>query len=326
MEDANKNNLKEIRFLDKFAPKSLANLVCCTRVGDCIKNGAVDHSIFYGQSGLGKSNAAKIIMLDYDHLYLNIANEASVKLLREEGDIYNFANQIALDSKSAIKVVVLDELGRKASHDFYEALKGFMDTHTDLRFIAVTNYIGNIPASLLDRFTNKVNFDPQNEEEKEQHFTGLMNRTKVILKAIKIEFTEEDLKTFIAKSFPSFRTPLSQLQILKLNDKKNLSDIFAMGNIASADKIYDLILKGSVLEPEKIYSVIEKDFSTQSAEVINLISDGFVSHIIKKHPDMGYLISKVLISSATHMNMLSNGVRETIVVKSLIFDIMSSKK
>ena len=139
------SNLQE--YVHKFLSKEYQNL--CTTAGVLKKTGM----LLYGEAGIGKSNYTNYIIdkciKEHEACVFNIDNINKLHVLipkiKELRDIQNTLFLVVFEE--------LDELFR-ASSTTEEVLKNFMDginSVDNILFIATTNYVDNIPKSLINR-------------------------------------------------------------------------------------------------------------------------------------------------------------------------------
>ena len=103
---------KDQLFEVMFAPKKLESFVLPERITKEFPNGKVtDNYLFYGTSGLGKSELAKFLGLNSGSFYyVNASLEGSVENLRIGSEIYDFCSTSSIIGGSETKVILLDEL------------------------------------------------------------------------------------------------------------------------------------------------------------------------------------------------------------------------
>ena len=122
--------------MEAFAgqPQLIENLSIFIKAAK-IRGEALDHILFHGPPGLGKTSLAKVLAKNYPTLYINVSDESSVETIRVK--INDFCSTISvLDGKSSKKIVVLDEFDG-ASDQFYKALRGTIEKFAgNARFIA----------------------------------------------------------------------------------------------------------------------------------------------------------------------------------------------
>jgi len=311
----------EVLFIDVFDPKNLGEYILPQRIKDQFKKGIYTHFMFYGNQGIGKSSLAKTLAKKHPTLYINASVDGAVDLLRTK--IPTFCDEIPInfgEYDSDIKIIILDEVGRKASEAFYEGLKGFMDTSENVRFIATTNYVQNLPDSLKSRF-ELVNFGFQTSAERDFVYGGYTKRIGAIAKACKLEMPANVLKSLVDMNFPDFRDSIQIIQKLKVSDITNVT----MDDITTATfdfiDLYKLILSGDIEHPEKIHAELMGKYANSAIDVLTSLNDGFVKYIVKKEIKFAGIIPEGIIETAKYTD-LAGRIDPALSMKACVFTLM----
>jgi DNA polymerase III delta prime subunit len=103
--------VENLLLVEKYRPRSVSDCILPARIKDSIQD-AIDsnnlqHMIFHGPAGAGKTSLAKAICGDIsgDMLYINASNETGIDVVRNK--VSNFASTMSFDGN--MKVVLLDE-------------------------------------------------------------------------------------------------------------------------------------------------------------------------------------------------------------------------
>jgi len=313
--------VNEVLFTNVFAPPNLEQFVLPSRIKTQFKKGIYDHFIFYGNPGIGKSELAKFLSKKHPTLYINAAIDGAVEILRNK--VPQFCDEIPLnfgDFESDIKIIILDEVGRKASEAFYEGLKGFMDTNEGVRFIATTNYIQNLPPSLKSRF-ELVNFGFLSSDERDFVYDGYTKRMDAIIKAVKLEITPDVLKILVDTNFPDFRDSLQTIQKLKLSDNKTISAESLLSASFDFIDLYKLILSGDVQHPEKIHAELMGKYANSALDILSSLNNGFIKYIVKKEIKYASIIPEAVIEIAKYSDMMGR-IDPALAMKACVFVLM----
>lgn len=314
--------VNEVLFTDVFDPKKLSEYILPTRIISQFEQGIYSHHLFHGNQGIGKSSLGKYLISKHPYLYINAAADGVIETIR--GKIPTFCEEIPMNFgqyESNIKVVMLDEVGRKASEAFYEGLKGLMDEYSEnVRFIMTTNYIQNLPPSLISRF-DVTDFGFLNSDERSKIYTGYTKRMSAIIKGVKMEITPDALVSMIDMNFPDFRKPLQVIQKMKVS-KVELITIqeFIAASYDMLD-LYKLILTGNISAPEKIHAELMGKYANSALDVLTSLNGEFIKYITKKEITYASIIPESIIQIAKYSDMAGR-IDPALAMKACVFKIM----
>lgn len=208
--DFNKNSSI---WVERYRPRSVKDLVAPkgtkTLLENIVRDQDLQHLIFYGTAGLGKTSAAKAIANDLgaDVLYINGSKDTSIDTVRH--DVTQFATTHSLVGGS-VKIVILDEC-EQISMQGQNALKVILEETSSLcRFILCTNNVNKIIPPLHSR-CKMISFNYGSKHTKEI-MMAYFARTQEILINEQVEFDKGALAEFIQKVYPDFRKILNELQ------------------------------------------------------------------------------------------------------------------
>tara|TARA_B110000208_G_C11800888_1_gene442262 strand:- start:915 stop:1877 length:963 start_codon:yes stop_codon:yes gene_type:complete len=154
------NNLS---LVEKYRPNSLKNIIgqedIIKSLQKCIQDKNIPHLLFYGNSGIGKTSIATILVKKLfkskykdRYLELNASDERGIKIVRDK--IKNFAKYSINDNdKNDInfKIIILDEADA-LTIESQLALRYIIEYYsTRTRFILICNYINKIIEPILSR-------------------------------------------------------------------------------------------------------------------------------------------------------------------------------
>jgi DNA polymerase III delta prime subunit len=200
-------------FVEKYRPRTIDETILPKKLKadleDAVKSGTLQHMLFTGTSGVGKTTIARAMcdQLNIDYIFINGSEESGIDTLRTK--IKHFASTMSLSG--GYKVVIIDEADYLNAQSTQPALRGFMEEfHDNCRFILTCNYKNRIIKSLHSRCAT---FDFTIPKAEKAVLAGeFFNRAQVILKGEGIKFDKKVLAELITLYHPDWRQVLNELQ------------------------------------------------------------------------------------------------------------------
>jgi len=296
----------------KYRPQTLEEAVILPRIMAEIKSGIVNHMIFEGTPGCGKTTIAKILVKDYNFKEIDSSKEGGVDTLRTKIDSFVNEAQLFTPTKGGIKVVYMEEFDR-ATKALQEGLRSFMETNSDnVRFIATLNYKHKIDPAILSRMP-LISFNPQNKEERSFLLKGFAKRTMEIAKLENIEITNEDVIKIVKKFGTDFRAILNTLQRIQITGSTSIIDQVKGNN----DDFYEFVLADNISSVD-IYNYLLLNFVDNPEDGIIALGQGFLKNLMVNEKEKIKSIPGLVETYNTHQGVYPNALDPLMVLFSLI--------
>jgi len=200
-------------WVEQYRPKDIESCVLPVTLKntliDFVNEGNIPNLILSGQSGVGKTTAAKAMLdeLGSTHIMINGSEESGIDVLRTK--IKNFASTVSLHGGR--KYIILDEADYLNPQSTQPALRGFMEEfHKNCGFVFTCNYKNRLIPPLHSR-CSVVDFAIPNSERQKlaaEFFGKVIN----ILEDQNIKYDKRVVAEVINKYFPDWRRVLNELQ------------------------------------------------------------------------------------------------------------------
>lgn len=238
-------------WFEKYRPKNLDDMVLSEANRNAFiaygKQGEIQHCLFAGPPGIGKTSLAKIISKDIlkcQYLYINASDENGIDTIRTK--VVNFAQTRSLDGK--IKIIILDEVDG-LTPDAQRALRNTMEEYgKTTRFVLTANYLHRVIDALKSRCA-KYDLRPSVEQ--------YLFHLKFIVFRESITIEDNALQKIAKQHYPDFRVAINELQKLK---DGGLQSIDNTSSKEVTTKIIKLILAKEPIELRKFIIENESKF------------------------------------------------------------------
>lgn len=316
------------QYTEIFCPKKIQDMILLPRIRKMFGEAEISmHELFFSGPGTGKSTLCKLIGKEYEHcLYINVPREGSVENLRDGGDIHSFCSEMAIsmeEGKKVGKILIMDEINQ-ASPQFFEALKGFMDSFPQVKILATTNHLERIPEAIRSRF-HCADFDPVDIEEEHYLFTEYGKRLKLVAKITKSEFESDAVVAHMLKiNFPDFRSLFQKMQELSISDIKmiKMSDVSARSY--EFKELFDFILKGDLTNVEAIHTLLSADYNNKPMEVLYATGDSLCEYIKSTKRNYIQMIPNCIQKSAYWSAKALMLKDQAMAMKACVFELITA--
>tara|TARA_Y100000310_G_scaffold267782_1_gene279976 strand:- start:9820 stop:10791 length:972 start_codon:yes stop_codon:yes gene_type:complete len=213
-------------FVEKFRPKKLSEIVGNKKVIEelktMVKNGNINHSLFHGKPGTGKTTTALAIgnelygeLKPINFMELNASDERKIETVRDK--IKYFAKSLPLEAK--FKIILLDEVDSMYI-DAQQALRRIMEKYAQTcRFILSCNSVSKVVPAIVSRCST-YNFQPIEKEE-------MIERLRYICKMEQLDYDEESIKYIVENSNGDMRWGLNKLQTTGASGKVSMENLLS---------------------------------------------------------------------------------------------------
>ena len=163
--------------------------------------------LFYGQPGVGKTSAARILLnkLDADYCEINGSMETGIEHVRKNIEMFC----VSMSMFSAVKVCFIDEC-EYLSMNAQASLRGLIEKCAHVRFLLTANDIKKMHPALKSRCL-PLCFDVGPIEAPEV-ITRLVPRYQEKLRQLGYEIDAQRLHEILCTSFPDLRAVANSLE------------------------------------------------------------------------------------------------------------------
>ena len=268
-------------WVEKYRPDILENYIGNEHLKDImakyIAENDVQHMVFYGPPGCGKTTLAKILVknINCEYLYINSSDERGIETIRDK--VSGFASTMSF---KPLKVVILDEadfLTIQAQASLRNVIETFSKS---TRFILTCNYIERIIDPLQSR-CQTLKIIPPSKADVARHLCKVLSQENV-------NYDTDSVVNIVKKHYPDVR---KMLNICQMSSKKgelvidpqtlvssNYIDqiIELLPNNKSFKQIRQVVADSNVEDFEALYKALYErvdEYTTRDAEAIIIIEE-----------------------------------------------------
>ena len=256
---------------EKYRPKSLHDVVLDTdiktKLENQLSNNTINHSVFIGKPGTGKTSLALVIRDtlvkdDADVLFMNASGDRGIDTIRDV--VLDFIKTPPF--RSPIKLVIMDEADN-LTPDAWKTLRNPIENpeinvNLSSRFIFTANYEQGIPDFIKSRCDLYKFYGMPLDKTYDKAFSILQNEM--------VEYNENDVRRLVNDKYPDLRAIINSLENNTQNGK------FSYNYTESVESIVKSLFN------QYIEAVKNKDWSKASTiiyQIRNSIGTNVVNYI-----------------------------------------------
>ncbi len=304
-------------FTEQMRPQTLDKVITFDRVKSELNNGIQANYLFCGTQGIGKTSICRVLCKGYETLTINCSLDRGIDSIRE--NIVTFCSSVSLlDENIGKKKVVLLEEFDNLTKDSFLSLRSLIEKYAkNVYFLANCNYVNNIPAPILSRFTIFY-MDPLDDNEKNQLSAMFKERVAIILNALKISYTDETITRFLNRFFPDFRSVIKTIQSIYSRGCTEIpSDIADDGSDLTT--LFNIILGQP--NPMENYKQLQLEWSLKPEMAVLELGKQFPNYLNEHAPQLIGKLPTVIITIAEHGAMISQCADHFVVLLSLVYKL-----
>ena len=280
---------ESLLWVEGYRPKTIDDCILSDTIkgtlSDLVKDEKVSNLMFTGQSGVGKTTAARAIcdQTNSDYIIINGSDEGRmIDTLRTK--LTQFCSTISI--RGGRKVVIIDEADYMNPDSVQPAMRNFIEKFAEnCSFIFTCNYKNRIIDPIHSRCA-VVDFT-LNKDEKPTIASQFMNRCEHILNDENVVYDKDVVGALINKHFPDFRRVINELQrygtsgnidsgILANIGELNLSQLVSALRDKNFHNMRQWVVSNVDNDPatiyrkiyDKLYEVLEKSSIPQAVLII----------------------------------------------------------
>jgi DNA polymerase III delta prime subunit len=206
---------KKFLWVEEYRPHTLEDCILPVNIKNSFKGfieqKEIPNLLLCGSAGVGKTTVAKAVCDEIGASYIVINGSDEGRFLDTvRNKVRQFATTVSLTSRSAHKVVIIDEADNTSS-DVQLALRAAVEEfHSNCRFIFTCNFPNKIIDPLHSRCT-VIDFKIRGEEADKLQAKFFV-RLKSILDENQVEYDEKVLVKVVRRYYPDWRRLINECQ------------------------------------------------------------------------------------------------------------------
>jgi DNA polymerase III delta prime subunit len=206
---------KKFLWVEEYRPHTLEDCILPVNIKNSFKGfieqKEIPNLLLCGSAGVGKTTVAKAVCDEIGASYIVINGSDEGRFLDTvRNKVRQFATTVSLTSRSAHKVVIIDEADNTSS-DVQLALRAAVEEfHSNCRFIFTCNFPNKIIDPLHSRCT-VIDFKIKGEEA-EKLQAKFIFRLKSILDEQQIQYEDKVLIKVVKRYYPDWRRLINECQ------------------------------------------------------------------------------------------------------------------
>ena len=206
---------KKFLWVEEYRPHTLDDCILPVNIKNSFKGfieqKEIPNLLLCGSAGVGKTTVAKAVCDEIGASYIVINGSDEGRFLDTvRNKVRQFATTVSLTSRSAHKVVIIDEADNTSS-DVQLALRAAVEEfHSNCRFIFTCNFPNKIIDPLHSRCT-VIDFKIRGEEADKLQAKFFV-RLKSILDENQVEYDEKVLVKVVRRYYPDWRRLINECQ------------------------------------------------------------------------------------------------------------------
>ena len=267
---------KKFLWVEEYRPHTIEDCILPVNIKNSFKGfieqKEIPNLLLCGSAGVGKTTVAKAVCDEIGASYIVINGSDEGRFLDTvRNKVRQFATTVSLTSRSAHKVVIIDEADNTSS-DVQLALRAAVEEfHSNCRFIFTCNFPNKIIDPLHSRCT-VIDFKIKGEEA-EKLQAKFFVRLKSILDEQQIQYEDKVLIKVVKRYYPDWRRLLNECQRFAANGSISAAVLVDVADITIDDLLRSLKNKEFTNVKKWVAENIDNDPSIVMRRIYDVLYD-----------------------------------------------------